>query len=123
MQHTLIVADAPNAGAVVGYCAEVENVLADPPAVSEVAVIGCPHGKWGEVPMAVAAISAPGLALEDLKEFPTERLARYKQPRALAIIDTLPRNPAERVLKTALRQRFHTLGGRLDNRAVSTNQP
>lgn len=63
------------------YCAEVENVLAGHPDIVEVAVIGRAHEKWGEVPIAVAAVSVEGLRLEDLDEFLTERLARYKHPR------------------------------------------
>lgn len=90
------------------YCAEVENVLADHPAVIEVAVLGCPDDKWGEVPLAVAAVRGDGLTLAELEEFLTERLARYKHPKALQLVDALPRNPAGKVLKTALRQRFST---------------
>jgi fatty-acyl-CoA synthase len=88
------------------YCAEVENVLAGHPAIVEVAVIGRPHEKWGEVPVAVAAVTENGVKLADLDEFLTERLARYKHPKALEIVDALPRNPAGKVLKTELRTRF-----------------
>ena len=88
------------------YCAEVENVLAAHPAIVEVAVIGRSHPKWGEVPVAVAAISAAELRLAELDEFLTERLARYKHPKGLEIVDALPRNPAGKVLKTELRIRF-----------------
>jgi fatty-acyl-CoA synthase len=88
------------------YCAEVENVLASHPAIVEVAVIGRPDEKWGEVPVAVAAVSESGVTLEDLAEFLDEKLARYKQPKALEIVEALPRNPAGKVLKTELRQRF-----------------
>ena len=88
------------------YCAEVENVLADHPAIVEVAVIGRAHPKWGEVPVAVAAVSEAGLLLEHLEEFLNERLARYKHPKGLEIVDALPRNPAGKVLKTELRIRY-----------------
>lgn len=88
------------------YCAEVENVLAAHPAIAEVAVIGRPHQKWGEVPVAVVALSAAGLTLAELDDFLTERLARYKHPKALEIVDALPRNPAGKVLKTELRSAF-----------------
>lgn len=88
------------------YCAEVENALADHPAIIEVAVIGRAHPKWGEVPVAVAAISALELKLEHLEEFLNERLARYKHPKGLEIVEALPRNPAGKVLKTELRLRF-----------------
>jgi fatty-acyl-CoA synthase len=86
------------------YCAEVENVLAAHPDIAEVAVIGRPHEKWGEVPVAVVALGgACELTLDDLHGFLTERLARYKHPKALEVVDALPRNPAGKVLKTELR--------------------
>ena len=90
------------------YCAEVENVLAGHPAIAEVAVIGRPDDKWGEVPVAVVALGrrTATSALADLENFLTERLARYKHPKALEIVDALPRNPAGKVLKTELRARF-----------------
>ncbi|MEO6792246.1 MAG: fatty-acid--CoA ligase FadD5 [Mycobacterium sp.] len=93
------------------YCAEVENVLAGHPDIAEVAVIGRPHEQWGEVPVAVAALTRAGLALADLDGYLTERLARYKHPKALEIVDALPRNPAGKVLKTELRTRYGTLAG------------
>jgi fatty-acyl-CoA synthase len=88
------------------YCAEVENVLASHPGIVEVAVIGRPHDKWGEVPIAIAAVAQDDLRLDDLDEFLTERLARYKHPKGLEIVDALPRNPAGKVLKTELRTRY-----------------
>jgi fatty-acyl-CoA synthase len=95
------------------YCAEVENILAAHPAIAEVAVIGRPHEKWGEVPVAVVAVVAgptgsdsSQLTLADLDDFMTERLARYKHPKALEIVEALPRNPSGKVLKTELRARF-----------------
>jgi fatty-acyl-CoA synthase len=88
------------------YCAEVENVLAGHPRIVEVAVIGRAHEKWGEVPIAVAAVAGDPLRLDDLAEFLADRLARYKHPKALEIVDALPRNPAGKVLKTELRVRY-----------------
>ena len=95
------------------YCAEVENVLASHPSIVEVAVIGRPHEKWGEVPVAVAAVAPGGpqeLSVEDLDEFLAERLARYKHPKGLEIVDALPRNPSGKVLKTELRTRYGRSG-------------
>ncbi|KUH94387.1 fatty-acid--CoA ligase FadD5 [Mycobacterium sp. IS-3022] len=99
------------------YCAEVENALAAHPAIAEVAVIGRPDDKWGEVPVAIVALDAAlgtadqtDLDLRDLDAFLTERLARYKHPKALEVVDALPRNPAGKVLKTELRARFGTVG-------------
>lgn len=88
------------------YCAELENVLASHPDIAEVAVIGRADEKWGEVPIAVAAVTNDHLRIEDLGEFLTDRLARYKHPKALEIVDALPRNPAGKVLKTELRLRY-----------------
>lgn len=88
------------------YCAEVENVLAAHPGIVEVAVIGRPDDTWGEVPVAIAAVNTAGLRLADLSGLLDERLARYKHPKALEIVDALPRNPAGKVLKNQLRDRF-----------------
>ena len=93
------------------YCAEVENVLAAHPAIVEVAVIGRAHPKWGEVPVArrrpeSLAAANQRLRAADLDEFLTERLARYKHPKAVEVVEALPRNPAGKVLKTELRARF-----------------
>ncbi|CNV78112.1 fatty-acid-CoA ligase [Mycobacterium tuberculosis] len=88
------------------YCAELENVLASHPDIAEVVVIGRADEKWGEVPIAVAAVTNDDLRIEDLGEFLTDRLARYKHPKALEIVDALPRNPAGKVLKTELRLRY-----------------
>jgi fatty-acyl-CoA synthase len=102
------------------YCAEVENVLASYPRIVEVAVVGRADDKWGEVPLAVAAVTDEGLRLEDLAEFLAERLARYKHPKALEIVDALPRNPAGKVLKTELRARFGAPNS-AESRSVSSD--
>ena len=89
------------------YPAEVEAVLYDHPAIAEVAIFGEPDAKWGESVTAVAALK-PGetLDLETLRAWATERLARYKLPTRLEIVAALPRNPAGKVLKFELRDRF-----------------
>ena len=89
------------------YPAEVEAALYAHPAIVEVAVIGEPDVKWGESVTAVAALK-PGasLDLETLRAWATERLARYKLPTRLEIVTALPRNPAGKVLKFELRERF-----------------
>ena len=108
------------------YCAEVENVLAGHPDIVEVAVIGRGHEKWGEIPVAVVVVRSSlrssgeaALSLADLDEFLTARLARYKHPKALEIVEALPRNPAGKVLKTELRARF-AAGNEIDARESST---
>ncbi len=87
------------------YCAEVENALAAHPAIAEVAVIGVPHDRWGETPLAVI-VPAPGRTpptAEDLADWCRDRLASYKKPTAVAIVEALPRNASGKVLKNELR--------------------
>ena len=89
------------------YPAEVESVLYDHPGIADVAVIGLPDARWGE---AVVAVVVPKpdttVTLEELRDFAGERLARYKLPTRLEIVDAVPRNPAGKSLKYELRDRF-----------------
>lgn len=88
------------------YCAEVENVLAAHPAISEVAVVGAPHDRWGETPVAVLvpADSADPPSLDDIVDWCQTRLASYKKPTLALVVDALPRNASGKVLKHALRK-------------------
>jgi acyl-CoA synthetase (AMP-forming)/AMP-acid ligase II len=70
---------------------EVEVVLADHPSVRDVAVVGLPDAQWGEV---VCAVVVGEVTLEDLTAHCDGRLARFKQPRRLALVDEIPRTPA-----------------------------
>jgi fatty-acyl-CoA synthase len=89
------------------YPAEVESVLYDHPAIAEVAVIGLPDERWGEAVVAVAALRPDAsLTVEELRTFAGERLARFKLPTRLELVDVLPRNPAGKVLKFELRNRY-----------------
>jgi fatty-acyl-CoA synthase len=89
------------------YPAEVEDCLYGHPEVAEVAVIGMCDPRWGEAVLAVV-VRRPGAAVEeqDIIDFTQGRLARYKQPRRVIFAEALPRNPAGKVLKFELRQRF-----------------
>ena len=87
------------------YPAEVENVLADHPGVSEVAVIGVADERWGETVKAVivpAVTTIPDAG--DIIAFARERLAHYKCPTSVVFQSELPRNATGKVLKTQLRQ-------------------
>ncbi|MEV0643129.1 AMP-binding protein, partial [Streptomyces sp. NPDC050619] len=99
------------------YCVEVEDVLAAHPQVAEVAVVGVPDEKWGETPMAVVVPADPAEPPtgEDITRWCRERLAAYKCPRRVTIVDTLPRNPSGKVRKNQLRDRARSLsvGGHL----------
>ena len=88
------------------YPAEIENVLYAHPAVAEVAVVGAPDARWGERAVAFVALKPNTLlSLEEMQNFAADRLARYKLPRELRLVDALPRNSNGKVLKTELRQR------------------
>ena len=86
------------------YPAEVENALAQHPAVSEVAVIGVPSEKWGESLKAIV-VSKPAhvVSESDLVTFARERLAHYKCPTSVDFVSELPRNASGKVLKKDLR--------------------
>ncbi|WFE93366.1 AMP-binding protein [Micromonospora sp. WMMD987] len=85
--------------------AEVERVLARHPDVAEVAVIGVPDPRWDEVPKAFVVLrpGATGTA-EELRAHCRAELARYKVPRDVQLVTSLPRNDSGKVLKQALRE-------------------
>ncbi|BBX18784.1 long-chain fatty acid--CoA ligase [Mycolicibacterium duvalii] len=85
------------------YSIEVERVLAEHDAVVDVAVIGVPDDKWGEVVKAVV-VTESEVSEKDLIAFARERLAGYKCPKSVDIVDELPRNPTGKVLKKELRK-------------------
>jgi acyl-CoA synthetase (AMP-forming)/AMP-acid ligase II len=89
------------------YPAEVEDVLYRHPKILEAAVIGVYDGQWGEAVKAIV-VPRPGETLteEEVIDFCKEHLASYKKPRSVDFIDTLPRNPAMKVLKTVLREKY-----------------
>jgi long-chain acyl-CoA synthetase len=88
------------------YPREVEEVLHQHPAVSDAAVIGRRDERLGEEVVAYVTLR-PGAQAEpaELIEFGKQRLAAYKYPREVRILDELPRNAAGKVLKSELRAR------------------
>ncbi len=86
------------------YPAEIENVLLGHPAIAQVAVIGIPDRRMGEVGMAFCVLR-PGAALDDdeLVAWCRERMANYKVPRRLAVVERLPINATGKVVKDELR--------------------
>jgi len=89
------------------YPAEVEAVLADHPDVAGVAVVGRPDPTWGEAVVAVV-VPRDGAALDpaDLIAFGRERLAGYKLPKSVELVEALPLGPTGKVLKRELRRSF-----------------
>jgi fatty-acyl-CoA synthase len=95
------------------YCAEVENVLSAHPAVADIAVIGARHERWGETPIAIVVPvdRAVPPTLDDLTSWALGKLASYKKPTGIVVLDQLPRNAAGKVLKHELRARYGQNGG------------
>ena len=87
------------------YCVEIEHVLYDHPDVVDAAVVGVPHRTLGEEVKAVVQLRAGSTAtVDDIRAFCGEHLAAFKVPAYVDIVDQpLPRNPAGKVLKQALR--------------------
>jgi acyl-CoA synthetase (AMP-forming)/AMP-acid ligase II len=89
------------------YPAEVERVLLDHPGVADAAVIGVPHPRWVETPVAFVVPSGQGEVGErDLIAHCREYLAGYKKPSAIVVVDELPRNAGGKVLKRRLRETY-----------------
>lgn len=89
------------------YPAELENVLAGSPEVSEAAVIGLESNKWGETPLAIVVAAAGTTPTsESLKAYCKENLAGYKVPQLYELVDALPRNASGKLLKPILRKQF-----------------
>jgi long-chain acyl-CoA synthetase len=87
------------------YCVEIENVLYEHPEVIDAAVVGVPHKTLGEEVKAVVQLRDGSTATaDDIRAFCAERLASFKVPTYVDVVDQpLPRNPAGKVLKAALR--------------------
>lgn len=92
------------------YPREVEAVLEEHDAVDTAAVVGVPDPLWGEVGVAYVLARAPVQA-ETLLAHCRERLANYKLPKRLYVVDALPLLPIGKVDKVALRQRAQTVMG------------
>ena len=89
------------------YPAEVERVLLDHPAVADAAVIGVPHSRWVETPVAfVVADRRRRGRRGELIAHCREYLAGYKKPSAIVVVDELPRNAAGKILKRRLRETY-----------------
>ena len=87
------------------YPREVEEALSGHPAVLEAAVVGRPSQEWGETVHACVVLKeGKPAAVEELIRHAGRSLAGYKKPRSLEIIDSLPRNPAGKVLRRELRR-------------------
>ena len=95
------------AGGVNIYPAEIEKAIVEHPDVENCAVIGIPHGDFGEQPLAfVVPRRGHRVTADALLTFLEGRLASFKKPRRIEFVDALPTNPMGKVLKTELRKPY-----------------
>ncbi len=89
------------------YPAEVENALMSHESVADVAVIGVPDDKWGEVGKAlVIPVPDSGVTGDEILRHVRERLAGFKVPHSVEFIEEIPRNPTGKILKRLLREPY-----------------
>lgn len=89
------------------YPLEVEKVIYEIADVDEVAVIGVPHDKWGETPIAFIVLKKEtNFTDEKLKEYCTKKLARYKVPSLFKIVSALPKNATGKIDKATLKKYY-----------------
>jgi fatty-acyl-CoA synthase len=87
---------------------EVEQVLDSHPSVVESAVVGMPHERWGEVPVAFVMLRKDDVDADALTEYARDRLARYKVPKRFEFCE-LPKTSTGKIQKNVLRDRAHEL--------------
>jgi long-chain acyl-CoA synthetase len=99
--------DMIKSGGINIYACDIEEIFMQHPAVHEVAVIGVPHEKWSETPIAIVIVK-PGAVTdaETLKHWANERLSKYQRVSAVVIQADFPRATYGKVQKQALREQF-----------------
>jgi fatty-acyl-CoA synthase len=86
---------------------DIENTLMGHPAVKEAAVVGVPHPKWQERPLAAVVLKDGALATpEELRAFLAQTFAKWQLPDAFVFVEALPRTSVGKFKKTALREQF-----------------
>ena len=83
-----------------------ERILADHPSVRDVALFGIPDDEMGECLVGLISVKEESITVEQLLDFCRSRIARYKVPKQLRVVDDIPRSPMGKVDKRALRYAF-----------------
>jgi long-chain acyl-CoA synthetase len=101
-KHDMIISGGENI-----YPAEIEEIITQLKAVSEVAVIGVPNEQWGEEVKAIVQLKNSGeITEQDILDHCKENLAGYKRPRSVLFVDDFPRTATGKILKRILRKPF-----------------
>jgi len=89
------------------FPADIERVLGAHPDVYDLCVIGIPHERWGETPLALI-VATPGVTpdLEVMRTWANDQLGKHQRIAAIEVRDELPRNPAGKVMKADLRKPY-----------------
>ena len=95
-------------GGVNVYPRDIEEIVVQHPAVQEAAVLGIPHEKWGETPLAVVTLLEEGRATpEELKNWINEHVAaKFQRVHDVVIMEEFPRNVAGKILKRVMRENY-----------------
>jgi malonyl-CoA/methylmalonyl-CoA synthetase len=88
------------------YPAEIEMLLAEVPGVQDVAVFGVPHPDFGEAVMAAITTTGREFDMTAMEMLIAERLAKFKRPKAVHVLDAFPRNAMGKILKQELRDNY-----------------
>ncbi len=88
---------------------EVEQILYSHPEIMECAVVGKPHEKWGEVPVAfVVPTEGSMLTSQEVLDFARSKMAHFKAPKEVMIIDEFPRGGTGKIMKSVLRDQVRS---------------
>jgi long-chain acyl-CoA synthetase len=89
------------------YPTEVEKVLIQHPKIRDVAVFGVQDERRGEIPVAAIVLEEGGeISFDDLEAYSRQRLAGYKVPRKMVVVESLPRVHGWKLLRRVLREQF-----------------
>jgi len=88
------------------YPAEIEMILAEVPGVQDVAVFGVPHPDFGEAVLAAVTLDGGAFDITAMEALIVARFARFKQPKAVHVLDEFPRNAMGKILKARLRETY-----------------
>ena len=96
-------------GGVNVYPRDIEEIVVRHPAVQEAAVLGIPHDKWGETPLAAVTLLEPGnVTSEELKNWINEHVAaKFQRVHDVVILEEFPRNVAGKILKRVMREDYY----------------
>ena len=86
------------------YPAEIESVLLQHEVVKEAGVVGVADETWGQVPYAFVVLNDGHITEEQLKQFCMNKLAKYKVPKRIQVVDYLPRNAANKLMRHELKK-------------------